>query len=53
MDKPEPTKDDKDRNTFTANSASGGDLGGQSLLPMLIGGLVLIFIGMLVVVFVT
>jgi len=52
MDKPESKKDDKGPATFSANSVSGGDLEGQSLLPMLIGGLVLIFIGMLVVVFV-
>ncbi|MGE0513429.1 MAG: hypothetical protein AB7E81_05860 [Hyphomicrobiaceae bacterium] len=54
MDKSEPSKKDgKNPHTFTANSVSGGDLEGQSLLPMLIGGLVLIFIGMVVVVVVT
>jgi hypothetical protein len=53
MEKPDPEKSVKRHNTFSGNSASGGDLEGQSLLPMLVGGLILIFVGMLVVVFVT
>ena len=41
---------DKER-TLTASSVSGADLEGRTLLPMLIGGLVLIVVGLLVVVF--
>ena len=37
---------------LTASSASGADLQGRTLLPMLIAGLILIVVGMLVVVFV-
>lgn len=51
MDKPD--KSDKAAGTVTDSSASGGDLGGQTLLPMLIGGLVLIILGMLLVVILT
>jgi hypothetical protein len=46
----EPEKDDGDRRIVTANSASGTNLKGDTLLPMLIGGLILIVVGMLVVV---
>lgn len=38
--------------TFTAASASGSDLKGHTLLPMLIIGLILIVVGMVVVVLV-
>jgi hypothetical protein len=39
----------KDR-AFSSSSASGADLQGPTLLPMLIAGLILIVVGMLVVV---
>ncbi|MGD9803462.1 MAG: hypothetical protein AB7E81_17625 [Hyphomicrobiaceae bacterium] len=48
----EPKKDDKDQRHLTANSVSGASLDGQTLLPMLIAGLILIVVGMLVVVLV-
>jgi hypothetical protein len=47
MDKPDEV--DKKRG-LTARSASGADLQGRTLLPMLIAGLILIVVGMLVVV---
>lgn len=42
----------EDRITLTASSASGSDLKGSSLLPMLIAGLILIVVGMVAVVFI-
>lgn len=41
---------DKSQKTISASDASGRDLNGQTLLPMLIGGLILIFVAMVVVV---
>ncbi len=44
--------DDRERQiTLSAASASGSDLKGQTLLPMLIAGLILIVVGMLAVLF--
>ena len=42
----------EDRITLTAASASGSDLKGSTLLPMLIAGLILIVVGMVAVVFI-
>ena len=47
MDKPDEVERER---AFTANSASGADLRGSTLLPMLIAGLILILVGMAVVV---
>ena len=45
-----PEDDSKHPITFTAASASGSDLTGYTLLPMLIAGVILIIVAMLVVV---
>jgi hypothetical protein len=47
MDKPYNVYKER---TLTASSASGADLRGRTLLPMLIAGLILTLVGMLVVV---
>lgn len=44
-----PNETDK-VSALTASSASGADLRGRTLLPMLVAGLILIVVGMLVVV---
>ena len=50
-----PSKPEEGRRraiTLTAASASGSDLKGSTLLPMLIAGLILIVVGMVAVVFI-
>ncbi len=51
MDKREGSKAKRPQFTYAADAASGADhKKGQTLLPMLIAGLILIFVGMVAVV---
>ena len=39
--------DNDHRHDVTENAASGADLGGSTLLPMLVGGVILVIVGAL------